>query len=70
MPKCDHCNKDFATQGALNLHKYHLRAKQKQRPEPQDCTHTWRLLNPRVPNEYNAMTHGHEEVCTKCQDLQ
>jgi hypothetical protein len=76
---CKHCGSTgFDKQGKLNLHEYHCGLKkaagqapsQKKTVAAENCEHKFRLLNPRVKGELNAMENDYEEVCTKCQELQ
>jgi hypothetical protein len=82
MPKCQHCEKEFAKQGQLNLHVYHCGLKKaagvstKKRQNRAagstgsgQCEHEMRLLNPRVQIELQAIRHGYKEVCSLCKDL-
>lgn len=71
---CNICG-EFQTDhaGAMNLHKRACKVKAydgMQDEQPETCDHTFRLLNPRQPNEFQAMEEGYSEVCEKCLELQ
>lgn len=77
MPNCKYCGKEFKNQGGTNLHeKLHC---PKRPGEGQAAgtgsaghAHTWRLLNPKQPQEKKAIIAGYEEICTKegCGEIQ
>jgi uncharacterized Zn finger protein (UPF0148 family) len=79
---CPICQMDFShkeprkRQGAMNLHKYHCMMKnlksqhEQQQEKPQECSHTFRLLNNVTPAERQAIARGYTEVCTKCQEVE
>jgi hypothetical protein len=82
MFKCDWegCDREFKTQGALNLHKrqheikQYRESKKEQKKEIHDhdeekCDHAYRFLNLSVKSERAAAQKNYREVCKKCLNL-
>lgn len=69
--KCPECGKEYAHQGALNLHLSRSGCgKEKEDIEGCPvCGGITRALSAIVPEEKLALQEGFEEVCIKCLEL-
>lgn len=84
MKKCTICEKEFQSQGGLNLHYWSCNLKNGAKQENavvvkkveenviqvKECEHDFRFLNLKAPLERKAYNTGiYKEVCGKCQTL-
>lgn len=65
--KCLECGKEYAHQGALNLHM--SRSMCGKKSVCSECGGALRMLRPNVQSEKMAMNKGFMEVCDKCKEL-